>query len=77
VIQKSCHSTREENVPDRILLEEYHLTLTAPPAAGDDEREAMRRALNGRRFRSDLRRAVRELVRSYPALAAVRVLVAP
>jgi hypothetical protein len=63
---------KEARVPDRVLLDEFHLTLTVPRATPDPAREAARRAANGRRFRAELRRAVRAALARYPALARVR-----
>jgi hypothetical protein len=60
-------------VPDRVLLEEFHLTFTVPRTTPDLAREAARRALNGRRFRTALARAVRQAVRTNRALARVRL----
>jgi hypothetical protein len=60
-------------VPNRVLLEEVHLTFTVPGRTPDPAREAARRRLNGRAFRAALRRAVVQLVRSTPALARVRL----
>jgi len=60
-------------VPDRVLLEDIHLKFTVPGRTADPAREAPRRTLNGRAFRSALRRRVVQLVRSTPALARVRL----
>jgi hypothetical protein len=60
-------------VPDRVLLEEIHLTFTVPGRTPNRVREAARRRLNGRAFRTALRRAVLRVVRSTPALVRVRL----
>ena len=60
-------------MPDRVLLEEFHLTFTMPGRTPDPVREAARRALNGRRFRAALARAVRQALRTPPTLARVRL----
>jgi hypothetical protein len=59
-------------LPDRILIEEFHLTFTVRPATPDAVCEAIRRALSGRAFRSELRAAVRAVLARYPALARAR-----
>jgi len=46
-------------MPRRILIEEFHLTVTVPPATPDAARERVRRALAGRPVLAALRRAVR------------------
>src|SRR5437588_130238 len=42
-----------------VLLDEFHLGFRAPPGLPEAAYLAMRRALDGRRFRAGLRRAVR------------------
>jgi hypothetical protein len=56
-----------------ILVEEFHLTIRAPPGLPDDEYLAMRQALDEKRFRAELRRAVRAVLRRRPALSKARV----
>jgi hypothetical protein len=69
---------REEAlVPDRVLLEEFHLTMTAPAGSTDAAREAMRRVLNRPSVRAALRRAARAVLARYPALRPVRLTLAP
>ena len=58
-----------------ILLEEIHLTLSAPSRLTPEERDAAQRVLSGRRFMGDLRRAVREVIARIPALSRVRLTV--
>jgi hypothetical protein len=55
-----------------LVMEEFHLTITAPRGLGAAEYAAIRRALGAPAFRAGLRRAVRELVRCRPALARAR-----
>ena len=62
---------------DRVLLEEFHLTLTAPAAGPEAAREAMRRLLNTRAIRVALARAARAVLARYPALSPVRLTLAP
>jgi hypothetical protein len=56
-----------------ILLEEFHLTVFAPHGLPEEEYDAMHQALDDPRFRDELRRAVRGVVRRRPALAKVKV----
>ena len=62
-------------MPDRVLLEEYHLTLTVPAGTPDGVRELIRQTVNRRTFRAALRRAIAILLRSFPNLERVRVTV--
>src|SRR6185369_1920110 len=64
---------KEAAVPDRILVEEIHLTLTVAATTPDAAREAARRVINGRAFRAALRRAARQVVRAIPALRPVHL----
>jgi hypothetical protein len=41
----------------RILIDEFHLTVSAPPGLAGEEYVAMRRALDEERFLAELRRA--------------------
>jgi hypothetical protein len=56
-----------------ILIEEFHLTVRAPPGLADAGYDAMRLALDGKPFRARLRRAVRRVFRQHPSLTKVRV----
>jgi hypothetical protein len=56
-----------------VQFEEFHLIVLAPSDLEDSACEAIRRVLESHSFRSDLRRAVRKVIRQYPDLAAVRV----
>jgi hypothetical protein len=58
-------------VPDRVLLEEFHLSLTVPRSTPDVVREATRRVLTSRPFRVALRAAVLDCLRKYPTPARV------
>jgi hypothetical protein len=55
-----------------ILLDEFHVTIRAPPGLPEGEYAAMRQALDDRRFRAELRRAARAVVRRRPALGKAR-----
>ena len=55
-----------------ILFEEFHLTLLVPRGLHANEYDLVRRTLDTARFRADLRRGVRGVIRLYPALARIR-----
>ena len=57
----------------RLLMEEYHLTVFAPSGFREAEYRAVRRALDSRRLRLELGRAVRQVFHRYPALQQVRM----
>ena len=59
-------------MPKTILLEDYHLTVIAPPGLRTAEYAAMVRTLDGKRFQSRLHEAVREVFRRYPSLKNVQ-----
>ena len=61
-------------MPRTILIDEFHIGVQAPHGLPEAEYEGMRRALDGLRFRADLRRAVRKVVRRHSALGKVRLL---
>ncbi len=46
-----------------ILLDEFHLTVTAPQGLEEAEYLAMRRVLDAKRFQTALRRAIRAVFR--------------
>ena len=56
-----------------IVFDEFHLTLLVPPRIREAETIAIKRVLDSRRFQRDLARAVRTVIRRYPALRQVRV----
>jgi hypothetical protein len=58
---------------DYVLFDEFHLIVRVPKGLDDSACDAIRRILEGRPFRSALRRAVRQVVRQYPDLDLVRV----
>jgi hypothetical protein len=61
------------DVAKDILIEEFHLTVRAPPGLPEAEYDAMRLALDGKSFRARLRRAARRVFGHIPSLAKVRV----
>lgn len=60
-------------MPDSILLDEIHVSVTVPDSISDADREQARRVLNGQSFRIALSKAVRNCFRRYSALKRVRV----
>jgi hypothetical protein len=58
---------------DYVLFDAFRLIVRVPKHLDDSACDALRRILESRRFRTDLRRAVRQFVRQYPALDPVRV----
>ena len=56
-----------------ILIEEFHLSLFAPRGLSEPQCDAIRQVLDEASFQADLARAVRKLMRSYPALSNVQV----
>ncbi len=56
-----------------ILLEQFHLTVFAPPGLPEAEYDRMSQAVRDPGFRADLRRAARAAVRRVPALRKTRV----
>ena len=58
-----------------IIMDEIHVTARAPSGLLEAEYAAIRRALNEAQFRTDLRRAVRDVFRRYPAFSRIRLTV--
>jgi hypothetical protein len=56
-----------------LIIEEFHLTLSVRRGLSDRACAAVRPVLGGRRFRTELSRAVRVVIRRHPALVHVRV----
>jgi hypothetical protein len=56
-----------------VLFDEVHLVLLVPTDLDDTAGEAIRRILDSRPFRTDLRRAIRQVFHQYPDLAMVRL----
>ena len=59
-----------------ILVDELHLTVTAPNSLRPADYRSIRRALNRLGFRTALNRAVHAVFRRYPSLAKVRITIA-
>jgi hypothetical protein len=55
-----------------MLLEEFHVSVSAPGRLPDARYVAMRRTITSPAFRARLRRAVRDLLKHYPSLQKVR-----
>lgn len=58
---------------DYVLLDEYHISIRVPKDLDDDACDAIRQILDSRTFRKALRRAVRQIVHTYPELTTVEV----
>ena len=58
---------------DQFLLEEFHVGIYVPRRLADEATDQIHRVVDSRRFRSRLGRAVRAVVREFPALRPVRV----
>jgi hypothetical protein len=56
-----------------IIMEEFHLTVSAPPDLPKRGYDAIVRALDDPRLHVGLRRAVRELFSRHPGLRPVKV----
>jgi hypothetical protein len=56
-----------------MLIEELHITITAPARLSDIHIARARRLINSRPFQADLRRAVRLVFAEAPLLVALRV----
>ena len=60
-----------------LVMEEFHLTVYVPRGLPEAEYRAIRRALNSRRFRGRLGRALRAVARQYRSLGAEMLAAAP
>jgi len=58
---------------ERVLLEEFHLTMNVPRCTADDLIETIRRTFASRKFRAEVKQAVTSVLRSYSDLKTVRV----
>ncbi len=56
-----------------VLIDEFHLTLRVPSDLPPAASRAITRTLDRPRLHAELRGAVRQVLRRYPALRAVRV----
>jgi hypothetical protein len=55
-------------MPQRILFDQFHLTIYVRRRLPPDQASALRRTLQSRRFRAQLRRAVGTVFRREPSL---------
>jgi hypothetical protein len=62
-----------EPMPKRMLMEQFHLTMTVPAGLTTVEYEAMRRTLHRKRFQKSLREAVRKTIQRHPSLKKLRI----
>lgn len=60
---------------DRIMFDEIRVEVSAPSGLTKEEGDAVRKALDSRAFRSQLRKAIRSAFAGRPELAKVRVTV--
>jgi hypothetical protein len=60
-------------VAKAILMDEFHITVYVLPGLEPPAHDAIRRALDDRRFKADLRRAVRTVFRRHMPPDQVRV----
>lgn len=56
-----------------IVMDELHITVSAPNSLRPAEYRSIRRALNRTGFRTALNRAVHAVFQRYPSLAKVRI----
>jgi len=56
-----------------IVMDEFHVTLSASRGLPEAAYSAIHRALDEPRFHTQLKRAIRDVMRRYPALGSVRV----
>jgi len=56
-----------------VLMEEFHVTVYAPPKLKEAAYNAIRRTLTSKRFRAALGRAVEAVVRRHPSLEKTRI----
>jgi hypothetical protein len=59
-------------MPKSIVMDEFHVTIVAPPNLRATEYNAIRRRLDDAQFQADLRRAVRDVFRRHPDLRKLR-----
>jgi hypothetical protein len=62
-------------MPRWILFDEFHLTLHVPQSLSQADCRAITRVLNGRRFQTQLREAVRNVLGRHASLGKVRVVI--
>ncbi len=56
-----------------LLMEEFHVSVFAPRGLPEPKYLAIKQALDHRRFRTDLGRAIRQVFRRFSSLRAVQV----
>lgn len=56
-----------------ILIDEFHVTISAPSGLPTREHIAIRRTLDDAKFQEQVRRALRVVIRRWKALARIRV----
>ena len=56
-----------------ILIDEFHLSVSVPRGLPEPEYRTIRHSLDDRRFRTELGRGIRQVIRCHPSLREVRV----
>lgn len=54
-------------------MDQFHFDVLALSGLPESDYRAIRRAINGKSFVADLRRAIREVGKKYPALEKVKL----
>ncbi|MFO0865659.1 MAG: hypothetical protein U0744_13570 [Gemmataceae bacterium] len=54
-----------------VLLEEFHIQVTAPAVMKDEARERVRRVVVGRRFRRRLHQSIQNAFAAHPELKGI------
>ena len=59
-------------MPRKILMDEFHVSVTAPSGLSKTEYDAIHRTLTSRRFQKRLREGVGNVFRRHPSLRKTR-----
>ena len=62
-------------MPEQMMIEQYHVTLTISDRVPDEQASVIRRVLTNRKFRAAFRRTVKSVLWTYPELRRVQVTV--
>jgi hypothetical protein len=62
-------------MPRTILIDEFHLSVRAPPGLPERAYLAVHRTLNSNRFQADLRRALRAVQDRYDSLLRTTIVI--
>jgi hypothetical protein len=66
-------SKKGESMPKKILMDEFHVSVTVPSGLSKAEYDAIHRSLKSTRFQKRLREGMRNIFRRYPSLRKTRV----